>query len=103
MNIEIKRNMLEKLSEKMVTALFIDRIGETSRTTTGKFMVEPIIIEQGLPPTGDYIHFIDGQIYEVHLDSIKSIYPYQKYRGGQIAINEPLMIALQRGGQNGRT
>ena len=103
MNEEIKRNMLEKLSEKMVTALFTDGMGETSRTTTGKFMMEPVIREQGLPPTGNYIHFIDGQIYEVHLDSINGIYPYQKYQGGQIAINELLMIALQRGGQNGRT
>jgi len=99
---ESKRNTLEKLSYKTVTALFTDNTGEPKMVAVGKFMLEPMIQITGLPDIGDYIHFIDGQISEVHLDSIFGVYPYQGYHGGQIVINEPLMKALQRK-ENGRT
>ncbi len=102
-----KRQVLEKLSEQVVTVLFVDSVNEVNRSSKGYFLLEPEIQEEllkseihrvkKLEETVNYIHFIDGQIYEVHIDSISGIYAYKGFNGGQIKINEPLMKVLQRG------
>lgn len=99
-DMEAKRQTLEKLSKQMVTALFVDSTMDIQRVAKGFYLLEPETQIFGLPKTGNYIHFVDGQIYEIHLDSISRICPYQGFEGGQIIINEPLMRALQRK-QNG--